>query len=145
MIREQIAERIQEFDNGDEPLFMQVADSSELDECLKNRTVTEGCFVIKLESKAQSSSDYYQRITEHYQVVTLCQNLSDSYGQAVGEMAEQMQRLVFKALSGFCPLDYKGEKTEPLQFVSGRIIELHNGLHIWSDVYQLSYTQAIKQ
>ncbi|MDP8089544.1 hypothetical protein QJU64_05785 [Pasteurella atlantica] len=144
-IRQQIAERIKEVDDkSSHPLFIIVSDSAELDDCLNHRTITEGCFVIKLETTAKSHSDFYQRITERYQIVTLCQNLTDSNGQAVGELAERMQKRVLKAISGFCP-KYDETETDPLQFVSGRLIDLSDGLHIWADVYELQYTQAIHQ
>ena len=144
-IRKQIAQRINDYDQANTQLFTEVADSGQLDEVLKNRNTTEGCYVIKLETQAQSTSDYYQDVTERYQVITICSNYSDAYGSAVGDIAEDMQAAVFSAISGYICTDKKGVNTEPLKFVTGGLIDLKDSLHVWADIYELGYTQRINQ
>lgn len=144
-IRQQIAKRIEEYDQTHDQLFVEVADSGQLDEVLRNRNTTEGCYVIKLEKQAQTASDYYQAVTERYQVVTICSNYSDTYGSAVGDCAEAMQQAVFSAISGFVCTDDNGHPTDPLKFVTGGLVDLKNSLHVWADIYELGYTQAINQ
>ena len=144
-IRKQIAQRINDYDQANTQLFTEVADSGQLDEVLKNRNTTEGCYVIKLETQAQSASDYYQDVTERYQVITICSNYSDAYGSAVGDIAEDMQAAVFSAISGYICTDKKGVNTEPLKFVTGGLIDLKDSLHVWADIYELGYTQRINQ
>lgn len=145
-IRQQLADRIRDYDNAQAAsLFVEVADSGKLDDVLSNTNATEGCYVIKLERNAESDGDYYQRVTERYQAVTLCQNYSDAYGQAVGEQAEAMQKVVFKALSGFTPTDDNHRETDPVRFVAGGLVDLENHQHVWADIYQLEYTQTINQ
>lgn len=145
-IRKQIVERIKNLDRSNlNPLFITVSDSAELEDALKNNNVSEGCFVIKLERTATSLSEFYQKVTEHYQIVSICRNLSDANGQAVGELSEQMQQQIFKAISGFTPYDINALETNPMQFVSGGLIDLTNGLHIWADIYKVQYTQNINQ
>lgn len=144
-IRKQIAQRINDYDQANAQLFTEVADSGQLDEVLKNRNTTEGCYVIKLETQAQSASDYYQDVTERYQVITICSNYSDAYGSAVGDIAEDMQAAVFSAISGYICTDKKGVNTEPLKFVTGGLIDLKDSLHVWADIYELGYTQRINQ
>lgn len=144
-IRQQLADRIRDYDNAQAtPLFVEVADSGQLDDVLNNANTTEGCYVVKLERTAKSDSDYYQRVTERYQIVTVCQNYSDSYGSAVGELAEAMQDVVFKALSGYCP-HIEGGDVDPVQFETGGLVDLRNHLHVWADIYQLEYTQQLNQ
>ncbi len=138
-IRQQIANRIREYDNDNAQLFAEVADSGQLDEILRNRNVSEGCYVIKLDKKATAETPY-QRVTESYQIITICQNYTDAYGSAVGEMAEQMQEVVFAALSGYVCSDKDNNLTDPLQFITGGLVDLKNNLHVWSDIYQLEYT-----
>lgn len=144
-IRKQIAQRINDYDQANTQLFTEVADSGQLDEVLKNRNTTEGCYVIKLETQAQSTSDYYQDVTERYQIITICSNYSDAYGSAVGDIAEDMQAAVFSAISGYICTDKKGVNTEPLKFVTGGLIDLKDSLHVWADIYELGYTQRINQ
>ncbi len=73
-IRQQIAQRISEYDSAQaEPLFIEVADSGQLDDVLNNRNVIDGCYVIKLDRSATAETPY-QRVTERYQIVTICQN-----------------------------------------------------------------------
>lgn len=144
-IRKQIAQRINDYDQANAQLFTEVADSGQLDEVLKNRNTTEGCYVIKLETQAQSTSDYYQDVTERYQIITICSNYSDAYGSAVGDIAEDMQAAVFSAISGYICTDKKGVNTEPLKFVTGGLIDLKDSLHVWADIYELGYTQRINQ
>ncbi len=140
----QIADRIREYDDKHTQLFTEVADSGQLDDVLNNRNVSEGCYVIKLDKKATTETPY-QRVTERYQIITICQNYTDAYGSAVGEMAELMQEAVFFALSGYTCRDNNNGQTEPLEFVTGGLIDLKNSLHIWSDIYQLEYTQKHNQ
>ena len=144
-IRKQITQRINDYDQAHTQLFIEVADSGKLDEVLKNRNVSEGCYVIKLETQATTTSDYYQDVTERYQVITICSNYSDGYGSAVGEQAESMQDAVFQAISGYVCTDSKSEDTEPLKFVTGGLVDLKDSLHVWADIYELSYTQRINQ
>ncbi|UNK05839.1 hypothetical protein MN210_03370 [Psychrobacter raelei] len=144
-IRQQIAQRINDYDQAHEQLFIEVADSGQLDEVLRNRSTTEACYVIKLETQAHSQSDYYQAVTERYQVITICSNYTDSYGAAVGERAEAMQQAVFKALSGYVCTDINNNNTDPLKFVTGGLVDLKDSLHVWSDIYELGYTQQINQ
>ena len=144
-IRQQIAQRINDYDRAHAQLFTEVADSGQLDEVLKNRNTTEGCYVIKLETQATTSSDYYQDVTERYQVITICSNYSDGYGSAVGDTAEAMQGAVFSAISGYICTDSKGEDAEPLKFVTGGLVDLKDSLHVWADIYELGYTQKINQ
>lgn len=144
-IRKQIAQRIEDYDQANTQLFTEVADSGKLDEVLKNRNTTEGCYVIKLETQAQSNSDYYQDVTERYQIITICSNYSDAYGSAVGDTAEDMQGAVFSAISGYVCTDNKGDDTEPLKFVTGGLVDLKDSLHVWADIYELGYTQKINQ
>ena len=47
-IRQQIAQRINDYDQAHDQLFIEVADSGQLDEVLRNRSTTEACYVIKL-------------------------------------------------------------------------------------------------
>lgn len=144
-IRQQIAQRINDYDQAHNKLFVEVADSGQLDEVLKNRNTTEGCYVIKLETQAQSQSDYYQAVSERYQVITICSNYSDAYGTAVGERAEAMQDTVFRALSGYICTDKDNNDTDPLQFVTGGLVDLKDSLHVWADIYELEYSQKINQ
>lgn len=144
-IRKQIAQRINDHDQANTKLFMEVADSGQLDEVLKNRNVSEGCYVIKLETQAVTTSDYYQDVTERYQVITICSNYSDAYGAAVGDIAEDMQEVVYEAISGYVCTDKKGDDTDPLKFVTGGLIDLKDSLHVWADIYELGYTQKINQ
>ena len=144
-IRQQIAQRINDYDQAHTQLFTEVADSGQLDEVLKNRNTTEGCYVIKLETQAATTSDYYQDVTERYQIITICSNYSDGYGSAVGEQAEAMQGAVFSAISGYICTDSKGEDAEPLKFVTGGLVDLKDSLHVWADIYELGYTQKINQ
>ena len=144
-IRKQIAQRINDYDQAHDRMFVEVADSGQLDEVLKNRNTTEGCYVIKLETQATTRSDYYQDVTERYQVITICSNYSDAYGSAVGDIAEDMQAAVFSAISGYICTDKKGVNTEPLKFVTGGLIDLKDSLHVWADIYELGYTQRINQ
>lgn len=144
-IRKQIAQRINDYDQANTQLFTEVADSGQLDEVLKNRNTTEGCYVIKLETQAQSASDYYQDVTERYQVITICSNYSDAYGSAVGDIAEAMQDVVYEAISGYVCTDKKGDDTDPLKFVTGGLVDLKDSLHVWADIYELGYTQKINQ
>lgn len=144
-IRQQIAQRINDYDQAHTQLFTEVADSGQLDEVLKNRNTTEGCYVIKLETQAATTSDYYQDVTERYQIITICSNYSDGYGSAVGEQAEAMQGAVFSAISGYICTDSKGEDAEPLKFVTGGLVDLKDSLHVWADIYELGYTQRINQ
>ncbi|MBS9777630.1 MAG: hypothetical protein KGV50_02595 [Gammaproteobacteria bacterium] len=145
-LREQIVEKIKaEDDKPGNQLFIEVADAGQFDDALKNRTVTEACYVIKLDTTANTKSDYYQVITERYQVVTMCQNLSDPLGRAAGDVAEHMQKVVFNALSGFVAKDENGQDINPMLFNSGGLIDMSQGLHVWSDIYSLSYTQSIIQ
>ncbi len=144
-IRQQIAERINDYDQSNQQLFNEVADSGQLDEVLKNRNTQDGCYVIKLETQAETASDYYQRITERYQIISICSNYSDSYGSAVGERAEEMQTTIFNAISGFICKDKNGNDTDPLKFITGGLVDLKNSLHVWADIYELEYTQKINQ
>lgn len=144
-IRQQIAQRINDYDQAHNQLFVEVADSGQLDEVLRNRNTTEACYVIKLETQAQTQSKYYQAVTERYQVITICSNYSDAYGAAVGERAESMQQTVFKALSGYVCSDADNNDTDPLQFITGGLVDLKDSLHVWADIYELSYTQKINQ
>lgn len=144
-IRKQIAQRINDYDQANTQLFTEVADSGQMDEVLKNRNTTEGCYVIKLETQAVSTSDYYQDVTERYQIITICSNYSDGYGSAVGDIAEDMQGAVFSAISGYVCTDKKGADTEPLKFVTGGLVDLKDSLHVWADIYELGYTQKINQ
>lgn len=144
-IRKQITQRINDYDQANDLLFVEVADSGKLDEVLKNRNVSEGCYVIKLETQAVSTSDYYQDVTERYQIITICSNYSDGYGSAVGEQAEAMQDAVFQAISGYICTDKKDEDTDPLTFVTGGLVDLKDSLHVWADIYELGYTQRINQ
>ncbi len=138
-IRQQIAQRISEYDSTQaEPLFIEVADSGQLDDVLNNRNVTEGCYVIKLDKTATAETPY-QRVTERYQIVTICQNYADAYGSAVGEIAELMQKRVFAALSGY-QLPNVPVLADPLMFITGGLVDLQNNLHVWSDIYQIEYT-----
>ncbi|PNK59464.1 hypothetical protein [Psychrobacter sp. FDAARGOS_221] len=143
-IRQQIAQRINDYDQAHDQLFIEVADSGQLDEVLRNRSTTEACYVIKLETQAQSQSEYYQAVTERYQIITICSNYTDSYGAAVGERAEAMQDTVFNAISGFI-CTKKGDTTDPLKFVTGGLVDLKDSLHVWADIYELGYTQQINQ
>ncbi len=138
-IRQQIAHRIRTFDDARQQLFVEVADSGQLDDVLNNRNVTEGCYVIKLDRSATVETPY-QRVTERYQIVTICQNYADAYGTAVGEMAEKMQETVFTALSGYTCVDDNNQLTDPLQLTTGGLVDLKNQLHVWADIYQLEYT-----
>lgn len=144
-IRKQIAQRINDYDQAHDRMFVEVADSGQLDEVLKNRNTTEGCYVIKLETQAVTTSDYYQDVTERYQIITICSNYSDAYGSAVGDTAEDMQGAVFSAISGYVCTDSKGADTDPLTFVTGGLIDLKDSLHVWADIYELGYTQRINQ
>lgn len=144
-IRKQIAQRINDYDQAHDRMFVEVADSGQLDEVLKNRNVSEGCYVIKLETQAVTTSDYYQDVTERYQIITICSNYSDAYGSAVGDTAEDMQGAVFSAISGYVCTDSKGADTDPLTFVTGGLIDLKDSLHVWADIYELGYTQRINQ
>ncbi|WP_434352991.1 hypothetical protein VH441_07275 [Psychrobacter sp. HD31] len=144
-IRKQIATRINDYDQTNGKLFVEVADSGQLDDVLKNRNTANGCYVIKLDTNAKSASDIYQLVTERYQVITICSNFSDSYGSAVGDRAEDMQHTVFKAISGYVCTDNQGNTTDPLKFVTGGLVDLKNSLHVWADIYELSYTQKINQ
>lgn len=138
---EQIADRIRDYDNAQAtPLFTEVADSGQLDDVLNNMNVTEGCYVIKLERQATPETPY-QRVIERYQIVTICRNFSDAYGSAVGKMADDMQQCVFKAIGGYVVAD----GIDPLKFITGGLVDLKNQLHVWSDIYQLEYTQKHNQ
>ncbi len=144
-IRQQIAKRINDYDQNNQQLFNEVADSGQLDEVLKNRNTQDGCYVIKLETQAESDSEHYQRITERYQIISICSNYSDSYGSAVGERAEDMQQTILQAISGFICKDKNGNDTDPLKFITGGLVDLKNSLHVWADIYELEYTQKINQ
>ena len=56
-----------------------------------------------------------------------------------------MQQAVFKALSGYVCTDTDDNETDPLQFVTGGLVDLKDSLHVWADIYELSYTQKINQ
>lgn len=144
-IRQQIADRVRDYDNAQsQPLFLEVADSGQLDDVLSNMNVTEGCYVIKLERNATDTTPY-QRVTERYQVVTICQNHADAYGTAAGEIADAMQGRVFAALGGHVVTDTNGTPADPLLFITGGLVDLHNQIHVWADIYQLEYTQTHQQ
>lgn len=141
-IRKQIADRIRDYDDAQGvALFAEVADCGRLEDVLRNRNVTEGCYVIKLDNAATDHTPY-QRVIERYQVVTICQNYGDAYGTAVGEVAENMQQRVRSAISGYV-VDDADAAADPLIFIAGGLVDLQNSLHVWADIYQTEYTHKI--
>ncbi len=137
LIREQLVAQIEQLDK--KRLFQKVAAGTELEEFLQHRTTLNACFILLLERSAQSESEYFQTVTERYQVISIASMLRNS-----GNLLDDMQAVIFKALSGFSPV-IDGEKTNPVHFEQGKLIELENGRGIWSDIYSLNYTVAINQ
>lgn len=146
MIRKHIIEKLKAADTAKQ--FSEVAGSAQLDAALAGRRSSNACYVVRESIALSKQGEYYQRVTEVYSIVTLCRAV-DGYAEDIGEVAEAMQDLVFKALSGYAvPVaDDNGtaDTTDPLVYTGGRLAVLKPGLHAWEDRYQLTYTTQTNQ
>lgn len=146
MIRQNIIEKLKAADT--EKQFSEVAGSAQLDAALAGRRSSNACYVVRESITLSKQGEYYQRATETFSIVTLCRAV-DGYAADIGEVAEAMQALVFKALSGYAVpfTDDNGnaDTTDPMVYTGGRLAVLKPGLHAWEDSYQITYTIQTNQ
>lgn len=146
MLRDEIISKIRAADTA--RLFVEIAGSAELDAAISGRKSANACYVSRESIKLNAQGEFYQRATEVYSVVTICRNTS-GYGAEAGKVAENMQKLVFSALSGFAVPTTNdvgnADVTDPAIYTGGRLAMLMHGLHVWEDRYMLSYTVQTNQ
>lgn len=146
MIRKNMIEKIKATDV--ERRFSEVAGSAQLEAALAGRMSSNACYIVREGIRLTENGEYYQRAVETYSVVTLCRAVG-GYAEDIDDIAQTMQKLVFKALSGYA-VPFKDDAdnddvTDPLVLIEGRLAVLKPGLHAWEDRYQLSYTVKTNQ
>jgi len=115
--------------------FKEVAGAADLKAILSGRVATPGCYVFRERNAAKPNTTGTQFInqarTDYIGLLVVTRSVADAKGGASADENEDCCHALQELLLGYVFDNY----ASPLEYASGRLIMLMNGLHYWQEIY----------